>query len=296
MISRSLLLLLPLLAGVLAQVSCGAPGQGSGTDDLKVDLSEATATYQVLDLSTGAMTGHATLSDLQTSDAYRDNLMVFRLVSGSSTAVGTGATGFGAGVDPAATQAQVPAFYCGVFEVTQGQWQHLSATTPWTAVTATTSNPTTVLGSTATSTKRPVFGLSKDLLASVLTTYNAGRPHRLAIPSNHQWERACRAGTSTAFSWGNNANDSTTAANYAVVRETFSSQSGPRQVGERLPNAFGLFDMHGNVWELTHEGLSTSIRGGSWRDPLSLSRSANRVAIDRAATHGLVGVRLVLVP
>jgi len=283
-----------LWACMFGLASCGAPGTGSGSGDLEVELSEALASYQVLNLTTGAMTGRLQIADLQTNDDYRANLMVFRLVPGGTATTGTATGQFGEQVDPTRSQAQIQPFYCGVFEVTQGQWQLLaSGGTPWTAVV---SVPAGEFGSTTTSAKYPAFGLSKDLLATTLASYNSGKTHDVALPTNAQWEHACRAGTATPFNWGSDPDSRSAALPYAVVRETAAGQKGPRQVGERLPNPFGLYDMHGNVWELVHEGLETTVRGGSWRDPLSLSRSAYGVTIDRATPHGLVGVRLVLIP
>jgi formylglycine-generating enzyme required for sulfatase activity len=116
------------------------------------------------------------------------------------------------------------------------------------------------------------------------------------LPSDAQWEYACRGGTSTAFWWGNDPNSRSAAVNNAVVLETNSTNLGPRQVGQKSPNPFGLYDMLGNVWELTHTGSATSIRGGSWNDTLAQARCANTVAIDRGTAHALVGARLILVP
>ena len=58
----------------------------------------------------------------------------------------------------------------------------------------------------------------------------------------------------------------------------------------REPNALGLFDTHGNLWELTSDG---HIRGGSWRDGVISARAANLVELGGQYEHALVGARLV---
>jgi formylglycine-generating enzyme required for sulfatase activity len=283
-----------LLAAILGGSGCGAPGKGSSQDKLTQDLSLELAPYQILNLTTGAVTGLNTVSDLQTNAAYKQNLMVFRRVSGA-TATGTPLSGLGAGIDAPAGRANAGTFYCGVFEVTQGQWQALAGVgnRPWESALV---NPSGELGSLTTVDDLPAFALSENAIATVLAAFNVGKASYLGIPSDTQWECACRAGTNSAFSWGNDPDDRATALLYAVVGETNSGQKGARVVGQRQPNAFGLYDMHGNVWEITHTGLNTSIHGGSWRDPLALARSAHAVVLDRGTAHALVGVRLVLTP
>ncbi|MBO26272.1 MAG: hypothetical protein CMI33_06715, partial [Opitutales bacterium] len=102
-----------------------------------------------------------------------------------------------------------------------------------------------------------------------------------------QWEYACRAGTTTAYSWGNDINASL--ANYDQ-----SGLSQTRDVGHYAANSWGFFDMHGNVYELTADhygafgsqslvdptgptsGSGLVFRGGSWNNSNHFARSAKR--------------------
>ena len=114
----------------------------------------------------------------------------------------------------------------------------------------------------------------------------------LLLPSDSQWEYACRAGATTAFSWGDGM-DAATVSQYAVIAHASGTLlSGPQAVGGLAPNAYGIYDMHGNASELTASG---SVRGGSWHDATVVARAANHQSLDPAFGHPLVGFRLVLV-
>ena len=197
--------------------------------------------------------------------------------------------------------ATVGTFLLASCELTQGQWSALatragrsgSDLAPWSDV-----SPASEVGGTATSADLPAFGISYDLLVATLSAYNAtaisGAP-TLRLPSEAEWEHACRAGALTRYAWGE-AEDLVTVSRYALVRET-RTHMGADLVARRLANAFGFYDMAGNVWEWVESGVTADpiLRGGSWSDNLLSARAANRQRLDRAIPYGLAGVRLVLV-
>jgi len=130
---------------------------------------------------------------------------------------------------------------------------------------------------------------------------------RFSLPTEAQWEYACRAGTTTAFHFGNTL--SREQANFGAGRTTGRT----RGVGSYPANAWGLRDMHGNVWEWVQDwsgdylsgaitdptGVDRSwarvIRGGSWDNRAQDCRSATRGARDPLRGYNDVGLRLVLI-
>lgn len=115
-----------------------------------------------------------------------------------------------------------------------------------------------------------------------LDRLNAGKVWRIRLPSETEWEYACRSGTTTAYSTGEHL--STSEANYNGEFPLPGQPLGENRkrvtpVGSFPANAFGLFDMHGNVWEWTNDGYDETrkvIRGGSWRFDADSARCALR--------------------
>ena len=123
------------------------------------------------------------------------------------------------------------------------------------------------------------------------------------LPSEAEWEYACRAGTTTDFSHGDSAES---LARYCVFRESKSARCGMK-----LPNVWGLHDMHGNVWEWCQDwyggygsdsvtdpiGLESGsfrvIRGGSWSNNARSCRSAYRVRYTPDYTYYDPGFRVL---
>ena len=89
------------------------------------------------------------------------------------------------------------------------------------------------------------------------------------LPTEAEWEYACRAGTTTAYNTGNTISDNT-------GWYTNNSNSITHEVGKKPPNAWGLYDMHGNVWEWCWDWYGT-YTGGSQTDPRGAASGSDRV-------------------
>ena len=174
-------------------------------------------------------------------------------------------------------------FYIGVYEVTQQQYEQIVGSNP--------SFPSHFKGA-----NNPVEMVSWDdavafcaKLSSLPAEVAAGRVYRL--PTEAEWEYACRAGTTTAYSFGDDEKD---LGEYAW----FSDNSGntTHGVGEKLPNGWGLYDMHGNVWEWCSDadGSIRVFRGGSWFYEAARCRTALRFRLDPTYRISFMGFRLAL--
>lgn len=139
----------------------------------------------------------------------------------------------------------------------------------------------------------------------------------VALPTEAEWEYACRAGSWTPFSWGDSiATDQMNYDGNHPIRGSAAGAYRKRTVPVKaLPaNAWGLYQMHGNVWEWCADGLREypsaqdlavdpegprdgaqfAVRGGSWFDGAWGARSAFRYAYVRASRYGYLGFRFAL--
>ena len=199
-------------------------------------------------------------------------------------------------------------FYMGKYEVTQAEYLAVTGTNP--------SN-----FQSPVDTSRPVEMVSwNDAVAYcntlTITERIAGRcpaTWSYRLPTEAEWEYACRAGTTTRFSYGEDPVYALL-TNYAWYDENSGSMT--HSVGQKLANGWGLFDMHGNVHEWVQDssdgsgsypGGSTTdplvttgdfrrFRGGDWRGGVVLARCARRVYHNSTLTVDLLGFRLVLAP
>jgi len=107
------------------------------------------------------------------------------------------------------------------------------------------------------------------------------------LPTEWEWEHAARAGSTTRFYWGDAMDDA-----YAWYKGNSNKQTHP--VGAKKPNAFGLYDMSGNVWEWMasdHEHGGKVQRGGSWRNNAISQRSGHRILSNPIYRYHYVGFR-----
>jgi len=271
-----------LTAMILSHSGCG----GGSTGELTDAVAETTADWLLLDLANGTVTPKATVADLDTNPKYRDRVMVFRRIEGGSSAQGQAAGSFAAQADETPDTASLPHYYVGVFEITQAQWVRLAGTRPWQDL------PSGLVVAGLNDERAPAFNLGRNEVRTRMTSAGASLGVRLALPTDAQWERAARGGTTGIFAWGD-SRDTTVADTMALISETGAGRTGPEEVGQREANAVGLFDVHGNVWEVTSEG---NLRGGSWHDSLAMARCANKLELDPDTVYATVGARLVLVP
>jgi formylglycine-generating enzyme required for sulfatase activity len=183
-------------------------------------------------------------------------------------------------------------FYMGKYEVTQAQWQSVMG-----------SNPSNFTDCANCPVERVSWNDAQEFIRK-LNQMNDGYIYRL--PTEAEWEYACRAGTTGDY-----------AGNLSEMA-WYSDNSGSKThaVGGRQPNAWGLFDMHGNVWEWcqdwyheTYYGAPTDgsawlsggeqkyrvLRGGSWGADASILRSADRFYNTPAFRSNYYGFRVVAV-
>ena len=201
------------------------------------------------------------------------------------------------GHDSDETQHQVTishGFWLGKYEVTQSQWESVMG-----------SNPSLFPGA-----NRPVEAVSwedvQDFIAALNTGKGGAAEYRL--PTESEWEYACRAGTTSRFYWGEDS-DETTIDSHAWYNGNSSAET--HAVGEKLPNVWGLYDISGNVFEWCQDrygpypsgpvtdpqgpssGILRVARGGSWAHVPSACRSAERLSAPVDVQFSDIGLRLV---
>lgn len=205
-------------------------------------------------------------------------------------------------------------FWMGEHEVTQGQWKDVMGTSPWLdkgPLMATSDAPAVCVSwSDAVDFCRRLTARER-----AAGTIRADEEYRL--PTEAEWEYACRAGSQAAYAHGDEA---ALLGDHAWVKENSVGTTGrpaARPVGTRKPNAWGLYDMHGNAWEWVLDAYGPDppqgadpvcradtdrriLRGGSWFAPAAEARASfrhcgpNENADNRFRNMGDLGFRVVL--
>ena len=300
------------------------------SSDLKIKVSASEATYLVVDLSSGTSASSYPVSYLSSvpeggwSDEYRTTKLVLRLVQPGTFTMGSPSDEIGRDTSAYGelqhTVTLTKPYYIGIFETTQRQYELITG-----------SNPADLnIGQ-----KYPVEQVSYDMIrgndqganwpennnvdsTSFMGVLRAKTGLTFDLPTEAQWEYACRATTTTALNSGKDLTNASVCPNMAEVgRYTHNTNDGKGnnfvEPGQYLVNNWGVFDMHGNLAELCLDyyadysssdavtdpvGPSTGTlrvkRGGSWQDIASECRSARRVGVDSNFHNQGTGFRVVV--
>lgn len=207
-------------------------------------------------------------------------------------------------------------YYMGVYPVTQSEYQHVAQSNPSYFSTGGNDSGTVAGMDTSRFPVEQVSWYDAEEFCKRLSQ-KEGKTYRL--PTEAEWEYACRAGSTTPFNFGSSCNGREANCRGQVPYGTgekgpFLGRTAP--VGSYRPNAFGLYDMHGNLWQLCADcydenyyqnsptddpqgpaaGSGRVHRGGGWWDPPVDCRCSSRRGIDAAARNNLLGFRVVREP
>jgi formylglycine-generating enzyme required for sulfatase activity len=193
-------------------------------------------------------------------------------------------------------QVTLQSFYIGKYPVTQGQWQAVMGNNP---------------SHFNKNSKNPVEQISWNNCQEFCQKLSSLTRKKYRLPSEAEWEYACRAGTQTRYSFGN---DNLKLENFAWYDKNSVWKTHP--VGKKKPNPWEIYDTHGSVWEWcedswhrNYQGAPTDgsawidsnsqsfmrmLRGGSWYNHPLLCSSTARSSNDRDSRINRYGFRLAL--
>jgi formylglycine-generating enzyme required for sulfatase activity len=308
---------------------------GSGTLAIS---GRGASDYLVIDLSAGPSASTYPMSYLAAvpggawSDIYKTIKLVLRRIPATTNAFTMGSPSGEIGRNADETQHAVTlsqGFYVCVFEITQRQWERVMGTWP------------SYFNNTSYRDARPVEQVNYNAIrgasagagwpannnvdaGSFLGLLRAKTGLAFDLPTESQWEYACRASTTTALNSGYNLTSTGNDARMAEVGRYYyncgsaftqggDTSVGTAKVGSYLPNAWGLYDMHGNVFEWCQDwygtypgtvsdpkgassGSGRVVRSGGWGSEAYYSRSAFRINRTPDWANGIVafGFRVAL--
>jgi formylglycine-generating enzyme required for sulfatase activity len=203
----------------------------------------------------------------------------------------------GGGGKPGSTPFTLPAgLWCGVYPVTQAEWQAVMGDTP---------------SFFKNHRRYPVESVSWDRVQEFLAQLNkkaTGDGLLYRLPTEQEWEYICRGGPlsqqqqSAYHFYFSRAKTDLTPAPTNDLSDEQANHGGnldhPSDVGSYLPNPLGIYDLHGNVWEWTSssEGSDRVVRGGGWRTRAALCAAADRVWREPGDAGRVRGFRVLAVP
>lgn len=193
-------------------------------------------------------------------------------------------------------------FWMGKYAVTKAQWKAVMGTEPWAGKKF-----------VCPDAKSPAVYISWEAAQTFIAKLNATTGKVFRLPTESEWEYACRAGTTTRFYWGDDP-ECTDIDRYGWWRGNvvISKKQFARPVGHKRPNAWGLFDMSGNVFQWCQDwygvypngpvtdptgavsGTLRVQRGGSWHRVAGTCRSARRGRETPDTALPESGLRLVM--
>jgi len=290
--------------------------------------------YMVVDLSGGPDAASYPVSYMTTvppggwTDEYKTTKLVLRRIPAGTFTMGSPRSEWGH-YSTRENQRDVTLtrdFYIGVFEVTQRQWERVMGDWPSHFENEDCRDMRPLERRSWNDIRGGSWpgdppGSGKPGMGTFMQRISARTGVSFDLPTEAQWEYACRAGTTTALNSGRNLTDTGACRNMARVgrykynnpggylKSSSVSDGGTAKVGSYLPNAWGLYDMHGNVmewcldWyeEMLEEttdpagvaaGIRRVIRGGGWCSIARSCRSASREQLHPRSRRSTRGFRL----
>lgn len=299
------------------------------TGESPVDPPVTNRLYMVIDLSGGPSAESYPISYLNEvpeggwTEEYKTTKLVLSKINAGKFTMGSPDDELGRDDDEVQHEVTLTKpFFAGVFEVTQKQYELIMG-----------NNPANYQGDA-----RPVEYVSYDMIrgaekgtnwpaksevdaTSFFGILRSKTGLSFDLPTEAQWEYACRAGTTTALNSGKNLSDEDQCDEMNEVGRCYGNMNDEKggydehtTVGSYLPNAWGLYDMHGNVLEWcldwyqsdlgsdpatdpkgNTEGRYRLLRGGGWNFCASDCRSADRGEVTPGEVYGFGGFRVFLV-
>lgn len=198
-------------------------------------------------------------------------------------------------------------FWIKETEVTQGQWKTLMDTSPWAGQELVQEGSDYAASYIS---QKDAVDFCQKLTAREQATGQLPIGWGYALPSEAQWEYACRGGTTTSYSFGEDASKLDEYAWYGALSGdgNATKKQHAHPVGQKKPNPWGLKDMHGNVWEWCSdlnwpESRTASVsevhhrvfRGGSWAISAPYCRSASRARLAVNDRYCFIGFRIAAI-